>query len=560
MFKKCNKQRCTGQLRCSNSAICLALENICDGVDDCPLQEDEYFCDIFPRKCPFNCTCLLFTINCNEWHPVQTTQHEFQARYTFPYVKISIKNVNVSNVLLFPQFFHQAVEMKLHNCHIFEICQDWEQFAGKFFLRNLSLSFNNITTISRHCFQEIQLRFLNLSFNAIDYIMKFSFTTLEQLQIVDLSSNRITHLFPYTFSHKISMKLLDLRRNFITNIFTDFFNVNKMFTILTDSYKVCCIIVKFDMICNVKPNWPNSCGNLLHDATSKVIIWLVATLGLFLNFTAFLLLRIKSKQQNNYNSMVKSLVFGDTSFCLYLLSIAISDAVFQGKYMENETRWRQSLVCFASCLLFLFSTFMSIFSMHLLSISRYCIVKNSLNSRFLERNFILRWRLFGLLFTVFTSLSLVVMQKFYSINSSMPTGLCLLIGNIDKSIIPSLVTWIFIFSQGIPIVPIPLINGLLIYEKIKWDRHVEEMMESSRKNASNPIVIRLVLASNSNLVCWIASTILLFLTIIWERYPFSVLVWATIIAMPLNTLINPFIFVFSTQLIHAWKSILCTPR
>ncbi len=554
--RQCNEQRCTvGQLRCSNSAMCVALDNICDDVDDCPLQEDEYFCDIFPAKCPFGCTCLLFAIECNGWQPVETTKHELQARYTFPYVKISIRNANVSDVLLFSRFFHQAVEMKLHNCYIFEICLDWEQLAGRLFLRNLSFAFNKITTISRHCFPEIPLRFLDLSFNAIAYIMKFSFATLEQLQILDLSSNRMTHLYPYTFSQKVSLKLLDLRRNFIIDIFTDFFNVIKISIILTESYKVCCINVKLNTVCEARPNWPNSCGNLLHDITSKVLIWLVAMIGLFLNFTAVFVLRRKSKQ-NNYNSMVTGLAFGDTSFCLYLLSIAISDVIFHGRYMENETRWRQSLICFDSCLLFLYSNFMSIFSIHLLSISRYCIVKDSLNSRFLERNFILRLRFFGLSFTVSTSLCLVLLQKYYSNNSSMPTGLCLLIGNIDKSIIPSLVTWIFIFSQGIPIVSIPLINGLLIYEKIRWDKQVKEMVETSSKNNSKSIIIRLVLVSTSNLVCWIASTILLFLTIIWERYPFSVLVWTTIIVMPLNTLVNPFLFVFSTKLTNVCKNTL----
>ncbi len=57
----CERQRCTyiGQFRCKDSAMCVALENVCDSVDDCPLQEDEYFCDIFPEKCPFNCTCFL---------------------------------------------------------------------------------------------------------------------------------------------------------------------------------------------------------------------------------------------------------------------------------------------------------------------------------------------------------------------------------------------------------------------------------------------------------------------------------------------------------------------
>ncbi len=547
--RQCNRQRCTyaGQFRCKNSAICVALENICDRVDDCPLQEDEKFCDIFPEKCPLNCTCLLFVIECIGWQPT-VTQHDLQVRFKFPYIKISIRDANIPDVHSFLQQFPQFVELKLHNSCIFDICQIWDQFSRKSLLRNMSLAFNNISVISRNCFSKMPLKFLNLKFNIIAHIARKSFKFNNHLTKIDLSFNRITCLFPYTFSEKAYLELVDLRGNLITDVSPDFFKVVRIVTILTESYKVCCVTFKFDTICNAQPNWPNSCGNLLHDAPSKILIWIVATLGLSLNFTAIFVMQ-NTKQQKSYYSMITSLAIGDNSFCLYLLSIAISDAIFHGRYMETEAKWRQSFTCFASCVLFLFSNFMSIFSMHLLSISRYCIVKYPLKSKFLGGKFVSHLRVFGFLFTLFSSLCLVLLQKFFSENGSMPTGLCLLIGNIDKSIISLLVTWIFIFSEGVPIVSIPLFNGMLIYEKTKWDKQVKGIGKNSRKNASKSIIIRLLLASTSNLVCWIASTVLLILTLVWDRYPFSVLVLTTIIAMPLNTLINPFLFVFSTKTI-----------
>ncbi len=45
-----------------NSAICLAMDDVCNGVKDCPLGDDEYFCDMFHIKCPGKCFCLLFVI------------------------------------------------------------------------------------------------------------------------------------------------------------------------------------------------------------------------------------------------------------------------------------------------------------------------------------------------------------------------------------------------------------------------------------------------------------------------------------------------------------------
>ena len=50
------------QFKCKDSAICVAMENICDEVIDCPFQDDEYFCDSLNTTCPQKCICLLFVI------------------------------------------------------------------------------------------------------------------------------------------------------------------------------------------------------------------------------------------------------------------------------------------------------------------------------------------------------------------------------------------------------------------------------------------------------------------------------------------------------------------
>ena len=108
---------------------------------------------------------------------------------------------------------------------------------------------------------------------------------------------------------------------------TETLNVLKIATILADSFKVCCVSFKFNTLCNAKPNWPNSCGNLLHDTASKIIIWLVGTFGFLFNFTAIVAIQ-RNKQKRNYKSMIKNLAIGDASLCLYLLLIAISDVIY----------------------------------------------------------------------------------------------------------------------------------------------------------------------------------------------------------------------------------------
>ena len=65
------------QFKCKDSAICVAMENICDEVMDCPFQDDEYFCDtLLNTTCPEKCICLLFVIECDSWKVVQHTFSE----------------------------------------------------------------------------------------------------------------------------------------------------------------------------------------------------------------------------------------------------------------------------------------------------------------------------------------------------------------------------------------------------------------------------------------------------------------------------------------------------
>nr|KAG5700324.1 hypothetical protein BaRGS_002670 [Batillaria attramentaria] len=62
--KDCGRYTCPGFYRCRDSRICLHPHFICDGVAQCPQSDDELLCDL---TCPASCTCYGLAFICTTW-------------------------------------------------------------------------------------------------------------------------------------------------------------------------------------------------------------------------------------------------------------------------------------------------------------------------------------------------------------------------------------------------------------------------------------------------------------------------------------------------------------
>ena len=60
-----HQRRCIGMFSCKDSQLCLHLEDICDGNNDCPLCDDEFLCGLKGQFCVTGCTCYHYAIVCN---------------------------------------------------------------------------------------------------------------------------------------------------------------------------------------------------------------------------------------------------------------------------------------------------------------------------------------------------------------------------------------------------------------------------------------------------------------------------------------------------------------
>ncbi len=63
--QQCGKLRqCIQLFKCKHSQICIHLENICDRQMNCPLKDDEDFCELNSVFCPEKCECVTFAVFC----------------------------------------------------------------------------------------------------------------------------------------------------------------------------------------------------------------------------------------------------------------------------------------------------------------------------------------------------------------------------------------------------------------------------------------------------------------------------------------------------------------
>ena len=86
--QQCQELLCSlhfsGAVRCVQTSICISVSNVCDGILDCPQEDDEYGCNL--RTCIFGCSCLNYAIHC-------TNIEQINFLDMLPYYKVMLEHV-----------------------------------------------------------------------------------------------------------------------------------------------------------------------------------------------------------------------------------------------------------------------------------------------------------------------------------------------------------------------------------------------------------------------------------------------------------------------------------
>ena len=148
---------------------------------------------------------------------------------------------------------------------------------------------------------------------------------------------------------------------------------------------------------------------------------------------------------------------------------------------------------------------------------------------------------------IFTGLlmSILLTTGHATMHNEIPTTLCLpFIDPSDSQWFIKLITFIMgtiqlsssLFIMSVYLLFIKILNNSSKYLKCNISKKISRV----------GMIIQLFIVTSSNIICWIPANITYLMSLYMSKYSTNLLIWTTIAVMPLNSMINPFLFIITT--------------
>ena len=523
--------RCDHMYKCKASHICIHIGNVCDKQIDCPYEDDEQFCDIKDYTCPSGCYCILFAVTC---------QNVFISKSIISKLSYTQSFVIHHSIVLSMEILIDSIRnisfLSLPLNNISNIC-------GLFQIGNslvvLDLGFNRLKELKQYCFSDMYyIKFISISNNQLKKIHSHSFSNLSRLTFINVSGNSINELSKNIFQKLPFFKLLDFSFQFLTKFHFRSFNDVPIKIILTKDYYVCCL-VSSSHVCTSPLIWYLSCSDILPHLNVKITYSSVAMLTGILNILCLILHSFTKERKKPFSVIISFLNLTDLLCTFYLSIIWISDLSLKGKYFVKDKWWRSSNGCYTAFFAVIWLNILSQLILISLAMSRLMVVFYPLDSRFKRRNFVLQ--LCGSLCLLTFVFSGIIFSIFITIDEMLPSSLCLpFINPTGSGIMSRITTWFIAITQTITSLFVTLLH-ILLFVQIKASHETVSKLKT-RESSSKPVLIQLMLISSSNILCWFPTNGSYVAAMLMVRYPTNLIIWVTVITLPINSILNPFIF------------------
>ncbi|XP_070208096.1 G-protein coupled receptor GRL101-like [Littorina saxatilis] len=529
---------CPGYYRCYEYGLCLHPDLVCNGVYECPNKDDERYCDL---PCPGNCTCEGFAYTCSD---------TFDPRAYLGVRYLDVSETHISDIFLQDMYVIEYLRfLNLSHCQLRSVTMyDMPQ------LLILDLSYNLLNALSLLNLRDLSgLTWLDLSHNPLVPLLDLSFSaflklaSLTNLETLLLTNTEVTSISNRALSPLSKLVSLDLSDNKLTTYgFEMFQGVSSLQILYSDDGKLCCEYFhqhSLDM-CYAPVDELSSCSDLLRSDLFRVFLWTLSVLSIAGNAGVLVYRTIADEQSTSlpFRLLVKNLCASDLLMGVYLMMIGVADEQFRGQYVEKEREWRHSAWCTAAGFLAFVSSEVSALVICCITLDRLLVLCYPLkaNIHLKAKSVIALCCCVWCTCLVLAAVPLVAGLEFYGQN-----GICLPLPITRQQISEQFYAFAVFIVFNFVLFVLVGVGQLVIYTAV---RRTGAATGSKRRQQDTTIARRLFLVVFTDFCCWFPVGLIGLLAFSGVPIPGVVNVWIAIFVLPLNSALNPFLYILNTRL------------
>ncbi len=301
---------------------------------------------------------------------------------------------------------------------------------------------------------------------------------------------------------------------------------------------ICCIAPS-KSVCSSPPPWHVSCSRLIADTVLLLLYIILSCLIFCLNAASIVVQTCFSQSSSAYAHTVRAINLTDMFLSVYLVIIWIANLYFGETFFLAEKVWKSSMMCFIASFIILYFMFSIQYLLLFLSCARLMVVIKPMNTKFKRKSFTLKC-IVGLCVMSFLG-SVGFCMIFAFVQKHLPTDLCLPFVDPLGAHVTVVLTYFVTTSQFLVAAIIFVFHSLLAYHVQQSGKKV--VATTQHTNLDPSMSLQLVLITLTNVMCWYPTNIVFLLAMAWNQYPVEMVVWTTIAATPINSLLNPGIFI-----------------
>ncbi len=534
-------RKCKNLFKCRNSNTCVAVADVCDSKLDCPEMDDEDSCLLLSHKCPPFCNCLAHAIMCTNSSHIQ---HELKAVFKFKIVHLlscivaSLHNYKLRNVIV----------LSIQNAQLETVCVN-SLFAST--NKQVNFAGNLINQLDAGCFKKANKAVsLYLNENKLTDLKMNVFEGLLQLRTLNISNNPLVLLEGKTSSVLPVLSLISLLSIVDLQIADNVFQDSKLEMLQSSSYLFCCLLPS-GSLCLLEIPWFVGCSDIIPSAGNTIAFYVFSCAILVTNIV-FLVFQRGSQTTNEKtsasNHIEAAVSISDGFSTLPLFCLWIADITYSQNYILQETVWKRSFPCLFTHCSSLFFHLLSPTLLCLMSYSRFSVVKYPMESSFKVTKTV-RNRLLSVYLACVTVSMLMTFLTWlvdvHLLENEMPLSLCSpFLDPAKKAITVQIFTWMIAILDWCSLLFI-LVTYIKLYTAFEESK-ANVSASSSKQQSSTPLLVQLSVIFVTNVVCWITNSIIFLCGLYLSQYPMELMTWTVVSIVPLNSLVNPLVFIFTT--------------